>query len=100
VSDARTDNCIGDAGALALAEALKVNRTLTSLNLFGTASTQLVTFVQCLVRVVSDAGTENGIRDAGAQALAEALRENRRLTNLTLFLCSTSVFFPSTPIQG
>ncbi|MFH1462054.1 MAG: hypothetical protein ABIF12_03855, partial [bacterium] len=54
-------NRIGDAGALALADALKVNRTLTSLNL-----------------------GRNGIHAEGAQALANALRVNTTLTSLDL----------------
>ncbi|KJE97502.1 hypothetical protein CAOG_07350 [Capsaspora owczarzaki ATCC 30864] len=52
-------NEIGDAGAHALAEALKVNWALTWL---------------CL--------SENHIGDVGAQGIAEALRVNRRLTHL------------------
>jgi hypothetical protein len=35
-SDLSADNNVGDTGALALADALKVNHTLTGLNLQGT----------------------------------------------------------------
>ena len=52
---------IGDEGAKALAEALKVNATLKTLRLYG-----------C------------GIGDDGAAALAEALRSNTSLTSLAL----------------
>ncbi len=52
---------IGDEGARALAEALKVNRTLTSLDLW-----------------------DNNIGDEGARALAEILKENETLTSLGL----------------
>ena len=52
---------IGDEGAKALAEALKVNATVKELNLY-----------------------ECGIGDDGAAALAEALRSNTSLTYLRL----------------
>ncbi|KAF9335399.1 hypothetical protein BG006_000186 [Podila minutissima] len=52
---------IGDNGAQALAEALKTNSTLTTLNLEG-----------------------NSIDDNGAQALAETLKTNSTLTTLNL----------------
>ncbi|CAF1129205.1 unnamed protein product [Rotaria sordida] len=52
---------IDDAGAQYLAEALRNNKTLTTLNLWG-----------------------NEIKDAGAQHLADALRNNTTLTTLDL----------------
>ncbi|KJE91288.1 TKL protein kinase, variant 1 [Capsaspora owczarzaki ATCC 30864] len=55
------ENQIGDAGAQAIGEALKVNRTLTELLL-----------------------SENQIGDAGAQAVADALKVNTSLTELSL----------------
>ncbi|KJE91400.1 TKL/IRAK protein kinase [Capsaspora owczarzaki ATCC 30864] len=55
------NNRIGSAGAQALAEALKVNKTLTGLYL-----------------------SDNHIGDAGALAIAEALKVNKRLTSLNL----------------
>ncbi|KAJ3335265.1 hypothetical protein HDU93_005986, partial [Gonapodya sp. JEL0774] len=55
-------NSIGEAGASALAEALKTNSTLTSLNL-----------------------SYNSIGGAGARALAEALKTNSTLTSLNLY---------------
>ena len=54
-------NKIGDDGAAALAECLKYNRSLTTLNLHG-----------------------NGIGDYGAAALAECLKYNTSLTTLNL----------------
>ncbi|KJE94346.1 hypothetical protein CAOG_005004 [Capsaspora owczarzaki ATCC 30864] len=56
-----SDDKIGDVGAQAIAEALKVNTTLIQLHLHG-----------------------NQIGDAGTQALAEALKVNTTLTQLHL----------------
>ena len=53
------DNCISDAGATSIAEAIKVNKTLTNL---------------CL--------THNKISDAGATSIAEAIKVNKTLTDL------------------
>ena len=55
-------NGIGDDGAKAIAEALKVNPVLTSLDLYGNFS----------------------IGDDGARAIAEALKVNPVLTKLDL----------------
>ena len=60
------DNSIGDEGAEAIAEALKVNPVLTNLNLF-----------------------DNNIGDDGAKAIAEALKVNPVLTELRLVLQQT-----------
>ena len=57
------DNKIGAAGAASLAEAMKVNTTLTQLDLFA-----------------------NSIGDAGAASLAEAMKVNTTLTQLDLHL--------------
>ena len=54
-------NGICDAGATSIAEAIKVNKTLTDLNLFG-----------------------NGISDAGVSSIAEAIKVNQTLTDLNL----------------
>ena len=54
-------NGICDAGATSIAEAIKVNKTLTNLNLSG-----------------------NGISDAGATSIAEAIKVNKTLTDLNL----------------
>ena len=54
-------NGISDAGATSIAEAIKVNKTLTDLNLFG-----------------------NGISDAGVSSIAEAIKVNKTLTDLNL----------------
>ena len=57
-----TDNNIGDAGAASLAEAMKVNTTLTQLSLW-----------------------DNNIGAAGAASLAEAMKVNTTLTQLSLW---------------
>ena len=54
-------NGICDAGATSIAEAIKVNKTLTDLNLFG-----------------------YGISDAGVSSIAEAIKINKTLTDLNL----------------
>ena len=54
-------NGICDAGATSIAEAIKVNKTLADLNLSG-----------------------NGISDAGATSIAEAIKVNKTLTDLNL----------------
>ena len=54
-------NGICDVGATSIAEAIKVNKTLTDLNLSG-----------------------NGISDAGATSIAEAIKVNKTLTDLNL----------------
>ena len=56
-----SENSIGDNGAKAIAEALKVNTVLTELHL-----------------------SENSIGDDGAKAIAEALKDNTVLTTLDL----------------
>ncbi|KJE91844.1 hypothetical protein CAOG_002920 [Capsaspora owczarzaki ATCC 30864] len=61
MEDSLRRNEIGDVGAQAIAEALKVNMTLMALNLI-----------------------ENQVGDAGAQALAEGLSMNKVLTSLSL----------------
>ena len=55
-------NGTSDAGATCIAEAIKVNKTLTNL------------YLSC-----------NGISDAGATCIAEAIKVNKTLTNLNLF---------------
>ena len=54
-------NGICDAGATSIAEAIKVNKTLANLNLSG-----------------------NGISDAGATSIAEAIKVNKTLADLNL----------------
>ena len=54
-------NGICDAGATSIAEAIKVNKTLTDLRL-----------------------SENGVSDAGATSIAEAIKVNKTLTDLNL----------------
>ena len=54
-------NLLSDAGATSIAEAIKVNKELTNLNLFN-----------------------SGISDTGATSIAEAIKVNKTLTNLEL----------------
>ena len=54
-------NGVCDAGATSIAEAIKVNKTLANLNLSG-----------------------NGISDAGVTSIAEAIKANKTLTDLDL----------------
>ena len=54
-------NGICDAGATSIAEAIKVNKTLTELNL-----------------------SDNGVSDAGVSSIAEAIKVNKTLTDLNL----------------
>lgn len=71
---------IRDEGAKVLAEALKINRTLTSINLnyiklnhfFSLLSTFFSTHIL------------NEIGDDGARAIAESLKINRTLVNINL----------------
>jgi Ran GTPase-activating protein (RanGAP) involved in mRNA processing and transport len=85
MSDWGSANSIGEAGALALAEALKTNLSLTTLDLscmfIQHNLAQLCNISAC---VISDTGTGNRFGDDGAQSLAEGLKENRTLTALSL----------------
>ncbi len=80
---------IGDAGARALAEVLKEDRTLIRMDLKGNkignagagALAEVLKINSTLTQI--DLGF-NQISDAGAGALAEALKENRTLTQMDL----------------
>ena len=76
---AAADNSIGDAGAAAIAEALKVNKSVTTIDL------------SCACRASrrvrgADAGAaaDYSIGDAGAAAVAEALKVNKTVTTIRL----------------
>ncbi|KJE97284.1 hypothetical protein CAOG_07718 [Capsaspora owczarzaki ATCC 30864] len=80
---------IDDAGAKVIAEALKSNRTLTSIDL----SANQIGFDggQAIAEALKSNGTltalnlnNNSIGDTGAQAFAEALEHNETLTDLDL----------------
>ena len=91
------DNSIGDAGAAAIAEALKINKTVTNINLSSAL---------CAARDRAECGgarggvgaarklmgaPDNSIGDAGAAAIAEALKINKTVTTIDLkgALCAT-----------
>jgi len=78
------DNRIGDDGARALAEALKANSTLTTLDLNRACCLIPPSVVViCYIRMIYGC-LDNSIGDNGARALAEALKANSTLTNLDL----------------
>ena len=56
-----SDNRTNDAGGTSIAEAIKVHKTLTNMNL-----------------------SSNGVSDVGATYIAEAIRIDQMLTNLNL----------------
>tara|TARA_B110001469_G_C9628357_1_gene313916 strand:+ start:924 stop:2066 length:1143 start_codon:yes stop_codon:yes gene_type:complete len=87
-------NSIGDAGAAALAEALKTNRMVKELSLnensigdVGAAALGEALLVNPVISVMSLAGNPS-IGDKGAAAIAEALKTNTVLQQLHLFDCS------------
>jgi hypothetical protein len=87
-------NGIGDEGAIAIAEALKVNAVLTTLSLFNGLSKNEIgpkgakAIAEALkvnaVLTSVDLGF-NSIGDDGAKAIAEALKVNAVLTELRLY---------------
>ncbi|CAH3150376.1 unnamed protein product, partial [Pocillopora meandrina] len=79
-------NGISDAGATCIAEAMKVNKTLTNLNLSGNDAGAI-----CIAEALKVDKTltnlylsGNGISAAGATCIAEAMKVNKTLTNLNL----------------
>ena len=82
-------NQIGAAGAVALAEALKTNQTLTWVDLFSNeignaGATALAEALKTNPGLSSINLGHNGIGNAGAAALAEALKTNQTLTSISL----------------
>lgn len=76
----RSGNYIGDEGAQAVAEALTINTTLTTLNLWGAWCAPTAVGADARTCVC----TENNIGVVGAQAVAESLKTNTTLTKLSL----------------
>ncbi|KJE94543.1 hypothetical protein CAOG_05175 [Capsaspora owczarzaki ATCC 30864] len=83
-------NTVGDAGAQAIAEALKVNTTLTQLDLpynqIGDVGAHAIAQALKVNTTVTKLYLlRNQIGDVGAQAIAEALKGNTTLTHVNLF---------------
>ena len=78
-----TDNEICDEGACALSEALKVNTTLTTLDL--TSLQQQTMPNNEHNKQATKNKTANKIGDEGASSLSEALKVNTSLTELDLW---------------
>ncbi|KJE97230.1 hypothetical protein CAOG_07672 [Capsaspora owczarzaki ATCC 30864] len=81
---------IGDAEAQAIAEALKVNTTVTELSLYqnrigATGARAIAEALQMNKAVTTLDLRENQIGAAGAQAIAEALKVNTTLAVLSLY---------------
>src|SRR5579859_5118575 len=84
-------NKIGSEGALALAESLKQNTTLTNLNLESTSELSGLMFCMRVVILISGMFClVNEIGYEGALALAESLKQNTTLANLILSCTSES----------
>jgi Ran GTPase-activating protein (RanGAP) involved in mRNA processing and transport len=79
----RAGNQIGDEGAKALAEALKTNETITTVNLSGVRVVCGVSWLRLTFHWMRLQG--NPIGDEGAKALAEALKTNKSVTNIYLY---------------
>ena len=91
-------NSIGPAGAAALAEALKINKTVTTIYLgcafarrrarsAGARAAAAAALLAFVARSCAGGGTRapvNSIGDAGAAALAEALKINKTVTTIDL----------------
>ena len=85
----QTDNSIGVEGARMVSEALKINYTLTELNLKSLfIYSFLFTFnkirMSCNKYNCKLAWSENCIEDEGAKMISEALKTNSTLTALNL----------------
>ena len=81
---------IGDAGAASLAEAMKVNTTLTQLALYShnigdAGAASLAEAMKVNTTLTQLALYSNNIGDAGAASLAEAMKVNTTLTQLALY---------------
>ena len=73
-------NDIGSSGASSLSEALKVNSSLTQLDLDGTFDLMMF---HSLFIIISHS-IWNNIGESGASSLSEALKVNSSLTHLNL----------------
>ncbi|XP_011270823.1 hypothetical protein CAOG_09090 [Capsaspora owczarzaki ATCC 30864] len=90
-------NRIGEAGAQAIAEALKMNTTLTQLDLqlnqIGDEGAQAIAeALRANTTLTWLKLSYNQIGDAGAQAIAEALKVNKRMTLLFLHYNCIDIF--------
>ena len=83
-STIQTANKIHAEGATALADALKINTSLTSLDLFGVVKKEQPSDTQLNKQTTKTTKTENKIQAEGAIALARALKESKTLTELDL----------------
>ena len=72
-------NNIGDSGATSLSSALKVNSSLTQLNLEMSLLLDMIELI-----IVESYSIWNNIGDSGATSLSEALEVNSSLTQLNL----------------
>ena len=71
---------MSEAGATSIAEAIKVNKTLTNLNLCSSGINKTLTNLDL---------SDNGMSEAGATSIAEAIKVNKTLTNLNF--CSNDI---------
>ena len=94
-----TGNKIGERGAKSMSEALKVNTTLTKLDLTSEHIEMQTSSNNCSFFNLYIKSTGNDIGEIGAKSLGEALKANATLTKLSL-LCTTKEtthnFHPST----
>ena len=80
----QADNGIGAEGARALSEALKVNTTLQSLNLFGEQEQSVEDGWIADIANNKHQQAGNDIGEEGARALSDALKTNTSLQSLNL----------------
>ena len=83
---------MSEAGATSIAEAIKVNKTLTNLNLCSSAVNKTLTNLNLCSSAVNKTLTnldlsDNGMSEAGATSIAEEIKVNKTLTNLNF--CTT-----------
>ena len=71
---------MSEAGATSIAEAIKVNKTLTNLNLCSSGINKTLTNLDL---------SDNGMSEAGATSIAEAIKVNKTPTNLNF--CSNDI---------
>ena len=85
-NDNETGNSIGDTGAYYLSEGLKINTTLTQLDLGGDDKNMKYRIMNTNRKRKNDNDneTDNNIGDAGAQYVSEVLKNNTTLTQLDL----------------
>ena len=77
-------NGIGDEGASKISESLKVNTTLTKLNLYGDEKKKKKQWKREVNENERNKWTGNIIGDEGASKISESLKVNTTLTELSL----------------